>query len=167
MRSDVSGSRLLAARDLRQRRMEEVLAAGPRLLVSLALNIPGREKMPGGAQELFEEGRQALAPPSMDLAEAGVWTDPLGPFALFVSERDPAEIKRECVAIEEETAVARLLDLDVYDGGGRPVDRRRLGLPQRACLLCPRPARECIRAGRHDLAALERRVNELLAPFRP
>jgi triphosphoribosyl-dephospho-CoA synthase len=37
-----------------------------------------------------------------------------------------------------------------------------LGLPQRACLLCSEPARECIRAQRHGLAELQARVDALL-----
>jgi triphosphoribosyl-dephospho-CoA synthase len=66
------------------------------------------------------------------------------------------------VALEARDPAGRLLDLDVYRPDGTQVDRAQLGLPQRACLLCAEPARECIRAQRHSLAELQARVDTLL-----
>ena len=50
----------------------------------------------------------------------------------------------------------------MYDPAGRQLDRAALGLAPRACLLCPAPAVECIRLGRHPLPEVLDRVRGLL-----
>ena len=44
----------------------------------------------------------------------------------------------------------------------RPMTRAEIGLPERRCLICERPARECIRARRHTADELLARYNEIL-----
>lgn len=92
--------------------------------------------------------------------------DLLGPFSLLNAEVEPEAAKAWGIRLEGEEPFARLLDLDLYDRQGSPLDRASLGFPQRPCLICPEPARECIRLGRHPLETVLERVHELLRPFR-
>jgi len=160
-----SRSELLAARDGRQSRIEAALAAGFAATVALGLNIPGADKAPPGSEGLFAWGVGELARSGLAPTELFAGADPLGPFALFGSALEAAAAKRFCLDIEAAGGHGRLLDLDVYDRAGRPLDRAALGLPQRPCLLCARPGRECIRLARHAPEDLLRRTRELLAPF--
>jgi triphosphoribosyl-dephospho-CoA synthase len=159
------GARFLGARDERQQDLLRVLtdasAAGAASVLFLGTNVPGPEKQRPGLARL---AHQALA----DLAEALPLevvlsrTDLLGPFHLAHSAASSEAVKRAAVALEARGPAARLLDLDVYRPDGTQVDRALLGLPQRACLLCSEPARECIRVQRHNLAELQARVEALL-----
>jgi triphosphoribosyl-dephospho-CoA synthase len=159
------GARFLGARDERQQDLLRVLAdataAGAASVLFLSTNVPGPEKQRPGLARLVH---QALA----DLAEALPLkvvlsrTDLLGPFHLAYSTASSYAVKRAAVALEARDPAARLLDIDVYRPDGTQVDRALLGLPQRACLLCAEPARECMRSQRHGLAELQTRVEALL-----
>jgi triphosphoribosyl-dephospho-CoA synthase len=88
-------------------------------------------------------------------------TDALGPWTILASPLAPAAIKRATIDIETTLPAGRLLDLDVYDASGGQVDRTSLGVPTRPCLLCSRPAVECIRGRRHaaeDVSAAATRL---------
>jgi len=155
-------SELLASRELRQQELERALASG-RTVVSLALNIPGADKLPPGGMELYAWAKGRLDDRIPELMEFQQRFDLLGPFALYTTASDPRAAKLRCAAIEAEQPAARLLDLDVYAPSGTAVNRSELGLPRRACLLCSEGAVDCIRSGAHDQNLVVRRAHELLA----
>jgi holo-ACP synthase CitX len=159
---DACRSSVLAARDARQGALDRHRGAG-RTLVAVSLAVPGAEKTPPGAYALFA---WALAEVTSALGDASALhssADVLGPFAVLATRAAALDAKARCVSIETARPAARLLDLDVYSPDGAPLDRARLHLPDRPCLCCDRPARECIRAGRHDLALVARAARALLA----
>ena len=139
--------RLLDARDARGAAIARACGAG-RSVIAVSVNIPGPDKCPPGARCLARRaierlGRQQGARP---LAEG---VDPLGPWATLDSPLAPAALKRAAIEIETTLPAGRLLDLDVYDSSGTQIDRASIGIPARPCLVCDRPAVECIRVGRH------------------
>jgi holo-ACP synthase len=153
----------LQARDARQALLDAHRPAAAASLVALSLNVPGPDREPPGALDLFgwAQARLAAAFPGARGIHQG--RDALGPFALVAIDGDPAGVKLGCVAIEAAVPAARLLDLDVYRADGQPVGRGALGRPPRPCLLCQAAAVECIRLGRHPPAAVLERVHALLA----
>ena len=57
------------------------------------------------------------------------------------------------------------MDLDVLEESGgmvSPVSRDRVGMEPRRCLVCGRPARECMRSRKHSGEELLRKIDELL-----
>lgn len=132
----------------------------------VSLNIPGVEKVPPGAEALFlfamAQIKKAL-PDSRLIVEA---SDALGPYAIFVLELPCEEVKRICVGIETALPSARLLDLDVYSSEGVQIDRKRLGLLSRGCLVCAQPAVECMRTKRHSYGDVLEIVHDLLSDYR-
>jgi holo-ACP synthase len=162
MRSGASRREALAARDARQALLDGHLARGS-TLVALALNVPGSDKSPPGAAALFARALSGVeaALPGGRLVHHG--HDALGPFALLCVPATPVNAKAACVAVESASAAARLVDLDVLGPDGVALGRSALGLPPRACLLCDRPAVECIRVGRHPAAEVVARAHALLA----
>ena len=89
---------------------------------------------------------------------------PTGFEAFLVVDLPAREVKRACCEIEDSHPHGRLMDIDVLSGGDRLsiLSRTEVGLPERRCLLCERPARECIRAGRHTTDELLARISEIL-----
>jgi holo-ACP synthase len=157
-----SGPSVLAARDARQAELDRHLGAG-RTLVAVSLAVPGPEKVPPGAGALFAWGAREVLRAFPGADELLASEDALGAFALFAVPAAAVPSKTRCVAIESSRPAARLLDLDVYSPEGASVDRAALRLPPRPCLCCPEPARECIRAGRHDRQEVVARALALLA----
>ncbi len=159
------GAPFLIARDARQqdllRALADPAAAGAASIIFLSANIPGPEKQRPGLPELTSRALADLGE-AMPLEVLLSRSDLLGPFHLAHSSTLPEAAKRIAVTLEAQGPAGRLLDIDVYRRDGTQVDRAQLGLPQRACLVCAEPSRECIRAQRHGLAELLARVNALL-----
>ncbi|EHM09339.1 phosphoribosyl-dephospho-CoA transferase (holo-ACP synthetase) [Thermanaerovibrio velox DSM 12556] len=133
--------------------------AGPLALVQGGLNVPGWPKGLKGGMERLEEAL-SLALEGLRWQRLAIRQDPLGPFLLAAVERDPMEVKGRCVAAEEGLPWGRLVDLDVFFplDLSRPIKRHALGSPERRCLMCRRPAKECAQAARHHPEALRRRA---------
>ncbi len=64
--------------------------------------------------------------------------------------------------IKKEPSLGRLFDLDVIRPDGTQVGRTELGLPQRLCLLCGNPAKDCARSRRHTVAELQEKTRSIL-----
>ena len=144
--------------------LTQALSEGHRTVAFLSLNMPGADKAPRGTATLFSWALreiQAICPPFQPLA---VSQDALGHFALVASGRDPLEVKRVAVVLEESHPAARLVDLDVYRTSEQ-LGRRELGLPARPCLLCDQPAVDCMRLKRHPHTEIIAKAHELLTNF--
>jgi triphosphoribosyl-dephospho-CoA synthase len=177
MRSGASESDLLAARDARAALVARLCArrdgggppTPPRALVFASLAVPGPKKTPEGAGVALASGvdalRRALADRPWEELDRG--TDALGPWAVVAVEAEPEPVKRAAARIEGAFPFGRVLDLDVYADGGRPVDRAGLGLPPRRCLVCEEPARECIALRRHRGGEPAARAAAILEPLGP
>jgi len=168
MRSDASSPEaLLRARDERQALIDRLRPPPGQSLVALALNVPGASKSPPGAARLvtwaLARVRRALPGARLLLRHE----DAAGPFALVAAAAPPEPVKRACLEVEESCPAARLVDLDVYRDDGQPCGRAAVGLPPRTCLVCDRPAVECIRAGRHAQRTVRAQLRQLLADFDP
>ena len=157
---------LLATRDTRQSALDRFYNEGHwPTLVTLCLNIPGRDKNPEGSAGLWQVACDRLIPclsPGQVLLET---SDLLGPWLIAGCRVPAVTTKRWSLEIEMEFPAGRLLDIDVYGFTGKPLDRSSLGIAQRSCLLCSGSARDCMRLGRHRPSELRDRVNELLRPF--
>jgi len=166
MSSARSRNSILAARDRRQTLIDRHLRAGHATLLTLSLNIPGSDKNRPGSAFLFQETLAALGGRFPELAILAQDSDAVGPWALLRLDLDPDEVKTGCIELEEAGPVARLVDIDVYDGNGNQIDRSRRGLGPRSCLLCDQPAVECIRLKRHSYDELSGKIDELLRHYR-
>ena len=152
---------LLAAREERQARLDELFPAPYPATVMLSLNLPGDAKGGERAGRLFAWGEQALAA-ALEVHPLFRGWDALGPFGLYRCGFDAVLVKRSCIRVESSHPAGRLLDLDIFDHAGRPVDRSGLGIAPRSCLLCPEPALACIRAERHASAELQARAHQVI-----
>jgi holo-ACP synthase CitX len=159
-------SEIIAARDRRQELLDLRHSGGYPVTVFVSLNIPGEVKNPPGSSALFSWALRCLLGEFPDAENLERSSDQLGPYAIVSLNREASEVKRRCIAMETSQPFARLVDLDIFDGNGQPLDRAALGLSQRPCLLCSQPGVECIRLQRHRADELSGRRDELLALFR-
>ena len=167
----VTLDQLLESREDRARRQQALLEAHPgQTLLCLTVQLPGSVK------------RNAL---SLAIARAGVEALEAAFAHAAVQERDlvtgfeayclvpllPLEAKRLCCNIEDRHPLGRLMDVDVLEMAGRdtavpvPVSRGRIGLPPRQCLLCGRPARECIRQRSHSPEQLLAKIEQMVKDY--
>lgn len=166
----ISLQQLLLSRDARQARQEALLKEHPdKVLVCLTVILPGNVKRSkvslGVALAAVEAIREELSP---------LWDERLdletGFEGYFLVDGTVPEVKKACCHIEDTHPLGRLMDIDVIElSNGRPVpvSRDRVGEPERRCLICDRPARECMRAKTHTLEQLLGKVKEIYVSSGP
>lgn len=153
---------LLKARTSRQDCVDEIMRVTDQTLVQLALNIPGEQKCPPGIDRLIcwaDEQLCAIFPNLLQLYEG---TDALGPWSIYMTPLAPEAAKLLCCEIESNRPFSRLLDIDVYSVSGQAIDRQRLNIDQRRCLVCSETAKECIRVQRHSRSEINVCLHRLL-----
>lgn len=86
-----------------------------------------------------------------------------GPESFYIVDGSSKDVKKACVKFEESKDYRRLFDLDVHNLGQKDLSRTDLGFPERKCLICGKPAKECGRARTHSVADLQAKVSELIS----
>ena len=164
---EITLDQLLAARDERAARQLALTKAWPgRTLVCLTVVLPGPVKRDARSLRVAAAAVAAvhdrLAPVHEELCDL-----PTGYEGYFLIDAPLLDVKRTCCSIENTHPYGRLMDLDVLEPVGdtvAPVSRDRVGESPRTCLLCGRPARECMRAHSHSydevLAAIDRILDD-------
>ena len=160
---EVSLQEILAAREERVRRQQQLLKQWASPLVSFTMNIAGPVKNSPLIRRGFWEGlarlEKALPPEKLLFREESDL--PTGCQA-FLSVAMPSEqLKAICISIEEQDALGRLFDMDVLDAdGGKP---ERGG--QRGCLVCGAPGRGCAARRVHSVEQLQAATGQILEDF--
>ena len=163
---DVTVQDMMAARDRRAARQRELLAEYGQTLLCFTMNIPGPEKENGLIREGFGLGRRFLAQAFLRLGIQPTHEEERIAFTgcegFYVLPLSPLAVKQMAADIEEATPAGRLFDLDVLRPDGVKVERREIGLPGRACLLCGRDAQACARSRAHSVSELREKTDSLL-----
>ena len=76
----------------------------------------------------------------------------------------PLEVKKAAAELEDTHPLGRLMDLDVIGPEG-PIGRADIGLQERRCLICEKPARYCMRAGSHTHEELMAKIKQLVSSY--
>ena len=155
---------ILTARETRSRRIKSFLVRYRLPLIVLTLNIPGPDKTPKWAEQVFSAGiraaRETFSPMNEKTCRASSGFEWYG-----VVEGESLSLKKAAVGIEEAHPLGRLFDLDLHVPDTSPPDRRALGLEPRRCLACDRPAHECARSRRHELDELLRIIQVVIEAY--
>jgi len=162
---EITLEQLLGARDARYARQLSLTEEWPdRTLVCLTVVLPGPVKRDTRSLKVAEAAvaavREVLAPTYKEL-----WDLETGYEGYFLVDGPLLDVKKACCEIENEHPYGRLMDLDVLERVGEtvvPVSRERVGEQPRRCLLCDRPARECMRAHTHSQAEIFQTIDRIL-----
>lgn len=166
MSTPVELLQMLEARERRVQRQKELLAKLNTPLICFTMNIAGPIKNTDLIRAGFSIGkkllRQQLAREKLTILHFEEIDEDTGNEACFSIDANPLTIKRITTSIEDHTALGRLFDMDVLRPNGQKVDRSELGLPERRCLICGGPARECARSRTHSVAELQQKTTAML-----
>lgn len=160
---DITLEQLLEARDRRRRMQIDLLEDYPgSTLMVLTVNIPGSEKRTSSSVAIGAAGvKELLTAIGNELVTFNVRDLQTGYEAYFVTRIAPLPAKRMAADIEETHPLGRLFDIDVMQTGGLPISGQEIGRSERKCLICGRPARECMRARRHSVGELLVEINRI------
>ena len=162
---EITLDQLLQARDDRYALQLALTKEWPdRTLVCLTVVLPGPVKRDARSLKVAEAAvaavREVLAPVYKELYDLET-----GYEGYFIVEGALLDVKKACCGIENEHPYGRLMDLDVIEPVGEtvvPVSRDRVGEEPRRCLLCDRPARECMRAHTHSFGEIVQTIDKIL-----
>lgn len=158
--------------DAREQRAQAIAEASRKAgengaVVSVTLGIPGPVKTSEVLRRLFryfyDEVTAVLADYKVQVSRL-VEDAATGPEVQFVVLADAKMVKSLLVPIEEKNSIGRLADLDVLSGGDNPVgiSRTELGMPERRCLICGKPSKECGRARAHSVVEMQQTIAQIL-----
>ena len=154
-------SAILAARESRWRRRLDLCNKGT--LLTLTMNLPGSDKNLPRWNAAHTKITNLI---KEDMRECLLFFEkretPSGAESHFVVNLSVGALKKYALALEEEHPIGRLLDVDVMGEDGMPIGRRGMGLPQRRCLCCDRPAKLCACERRHSLREILAQAEKLL-----
>lgn len=155
---------LLGSRDRRARRQGELLSQFPgRALLCLTVQLPGPEKKNALSLKIARAGVEAVGKRFNPVFEE-INDLQTGFEAFFIVDGQPLEVKKAAAEIEDTHPLGRLMDLDVIGPEG-PLGRASIGLQERRCLICEKPARYCMRAGSHTQDELMARIKQLVSSY--
>lgn len=155
---------LLDSRDRRARRQGELLSQFPgRALLCLTVQLPGPEKRNALSLKIARAGVEAIGKRFNPVFKE---TNDLetGFEGFFIVDGQPLEVKRAAAELEDTHPLGRLMDLDVIGPEG-PIGRADIGLQERRCLICEKPARYCMRAGSHTHEELMAKIKQLVSSY--
>ena len=149
-------------------RQRELLESNPGLsLLCLTVQPPGPVKRNDQSLVVARAGaeavRESFKPSFEELRDLETGFE-----GFFLVNLAPEEAKRLACRIEDTHPLGRLMDIDVIvvsDSMPMPLGRGSLGLPPRRCLLCDRPARECMRARTHKVEELLAKIEEMVESY--
>ena len=162
---EITLEQLLESRDARQLRQIQLTRRFPgRQLICLTVVLPGPVKRDARSLKVAEAGVEALhaafSPVHEELLDLETGFE-----GYFVVEGDLLAVKKTCCRIENRHPYGRLMDLDVLEPLGEtvvPVSRDRVGEPPRRCLVCGRPARECMRSRLHSFREIVQIIDKII-----
>lgn len=163
---EITLEQLLQSRDNRYARQCALVREYPdKTLVCLTVVLPGSVKRDARslkvAEAAVETVLEVLHPQVHELYDLET-----GYEGYFIIDGSPEDVKRSCCLIEDTHPYGRLMDLDVLEAEGDsvvPMSRERVGQEPRRCLVCDRPARECMRAHTHDYGEIVQIIDKILS----
>lgn len=165
-RAGVSLEALLLAKENRAARQAEWLRHYQQPIISLTLVTPGAVKdtmryrntmgvaLQACDQMLWQRGWQML--------DRQVLWLPTGAEAMWCVAHPAAELKAQCIELEQTHPLGRLWDFDIFCPQNGQVGRHSLDRSTRRCLVCDEPAHSCARSRRHPLDEVVSRVEGLI-----
>ena len=166
MDRDITLPEVLDARERRVLRQNELMEKYGKPVISFTMNIAGPRKNSPLIRRGYGWGCRLLRGQLLRLKAHVLWQEeicePTGNEALFVVDAQAETLKKMTCALEDDTPLGRLFDMDVLSPGGIKLDRESLGLPSRPCLICGGDGRACARSRTHTVPQLQERTRQIL-----
>lgn len=159
--AQVTLDELLRSRDERAVLQQSFLGEWPGAAVlCLTVQLPGPEKRNELSMIIARAAVEAIQEAFPEVLASQLRDLETGYEGYFVVSMPALEAKRIACGIEDTHRLGRLMDIDVITADG-PVSRADIGLPERKCLLCDKPARYCMRARSHSVSELLAAIEDI------
>ncbi len=162
---EISMPELLTSRDARQARQQHWLKQHQATLISFTVVIPGPVKDSQLARKIFNQGlyalQQAIQCRQWVVLAQDSFAFNTGPESLIAISAEAEQVKALMIEIEQEFAIGRLWDFDVFNLQGQLLSRSQLNLAARTCLVCDNAAKICARQRTHSLAEIFNKIEVL------
>lgn len=156
---------ILQAKESRWNKQQEFIQKYHSTIISFKFNIPSWPKNSNGIQNAFQKSRldfcSYMKNSNQEVTLLEINESVLGPEAFFLSSEDSALMKKLAMHFEESYPIGRLLDIDVLDVSGQPVERSI----KRKCYLCTSIAIYCMRERKHTPIELRDFFDTVLKEF--
>ena len=169
MPQEVTLETMLAARDRRVEKQDTLLKNSDRPLICFTMNIAGPIKNSPLIRRGFLQGcawlKAELALARLQILHEEQLDAITGMEGYFCVDADALEIKRITSRIEDTDRLGRLFDMDVLGTDGLKITRSQIGLSDRTCLICGKPAAVCARSRSHSVADLQKETGKILDDY--
>ena len=164
MSQNVELFQMLEAREKRAWEQQRLLTAFHKPVLCFTMNIPGPVKDTPLIRRAFAFGQETLKYrlPKGRILHQAEYCAVTGCEAMYVVDMDALSLKRITTAIEDETPLGRLFDMDVLDGDGSKLDREVVGGGNRDCIVCGAAGRGCATRRSHSVAELQHSANRIM-----
>jgi len=165
----VSLEEVLAYREKRVLRRQELQSKYRLPIACLGLNIPGEYKdFPWASRSFHEEIRSftlALQAEGMAVTSQETEEEKAGYTAFFSIDAESSALKTIALRLEETHPLGRLFDIDIYEKNGEKISRDNIGASGRLCLLCGESAFVCGRNRSHSHEELHRAALNIMEKY--
>lgn len=162
MEHEVTLEEMLAAREQRASRQQQMIHRTGCPIICFMLNVPGPVKTSDALQRAFAIGvqriREQLRMADIPFREERTCMEQTGYEYYVAADCAAGKLKWLMVRIEEADTLGRLFDIDVLSENGQKLNR----VTPRTCLLCGREAHACARSRAHSLDELHQAVQNIL-----
>lgn len=161
---EVTLMEMLDARESRAMEQQRLLRKFRAPLLCFTMNIPGPVKDSPLIRRAFAFGCDVLEHrlPKSGMLYSASHCAVTGCEAMYAVNMDALSLKKLTTAIEEETALGRLFDMDVLDAQGNKLDRALVGGGNRDCIICGAAGRGCASRRSHSVEQLQQAVQRIL-----
>lgn len=161
---EVTLMQMLEARDNRVLEQQRLLNQFGKPIICFTMNIPGPVKDSPLIRRAFRFGCDTLNHrlPKNRVLYSAASSAVTGCQAMYAVDMDALSLKRLCTAIEDETGLGRLFDMDVLDTDGGKLDRDLVGGKSRDCIVCGAAGRGCASRRIHSVEQLQQASNRIM-----
>lgn len=160
---------MLNARERRAGRQQAWIKQWQAPLISLTLVSPGPVKLNADyvlcMSEAIKSAHQVFHENNLEILACEEFWLTTGPEAFWSINDDATKLKACLIRLEEEHPLGRLWDFDVFLPNGEQITRSLLGLKDRTCLICNKPAHACSSMRRHTLAEVIKHIEAIIRGY--
>lgn len=163
---EVTPEELLLSREKRSQKQMDLIDQYGMTLISFTLNIPGAVKSSERLSKVQKKGMDVLH----EVCESNhipiIFEEYLnfktGDETYLLVNHGAIDMKKKTSKIENEHALGRIFDIDIFDAQGKPISRDCIGESKRKCIICDQETIFCRRTNRHTSEEVLEKYNQII-----
>jgi holo-ACP synthase len=163
---EVTPEELLLSREKRSQKQMDLIDKYGMTVISFTLNIPGAVKSSEQLTKVQKKGMDLLHEVCESNHISIVFEEYIhsktGDEAYLVVNHSAIDMKKKTSKIEDEHALGRIFDIDIFDAQGKPISRDCIGESKRKCIICDKDTLFCRRTNRHTSDEVLEKYNQII-----